>query len=171
MHHQPHFRTFNPLTIRDNIFELIGTDWMLVTAGDPDAFNTMTASWGGMGILWNLKVAWCVIRPTRHTFGFMERHDRFTLSFFTEQHRAALELCGALSGRDTDKVSRTGLHPLAVAPGCVTFIEARLVLCCRKIYHHDITPAGFHDPAIHNHYAAEDYHRMYVGEITAALMP
>ena len=35
----------------DNVIQLIGKEWMLVTAGDESSFNTMTASWGGMGYI------------------------------------------------------------------------------------------------------------------------
>lgn len=41
----------NELT--DNLFETISKEWMLVTAGTKDKFNTMTANWGGAGFLWN----------------------------------------------------------------------------------------------------------------------
>ena len=31
-------------TLNDNVFELIGKEWILVTAGKKDKFNMMTAS-------------------------------------------------------------------------------------------------------------------------------
>lgn len=37
--------------LSDNFFETISKEWMLVTAGNKDAFNTMTANWGGIGFL------------------------------------------------------------------------------------------------------------------------
>ena len=45
--------------------KMIGKDWMLITAADPDtgAVNTMTASWGAMGELWNKDVCFIFIRP------------------------------------------------------------------------------------------------------------
>ncbi|MBQ2207865.1 MAG: hypothetical protein II413_11765 [Treponema sp.] len=61
------FKTIRPEDIADNSFRMIGKDWMLVTActttEDEDGtirtgrVNTMTASWGGVGILWNKPVA------------------------------------------------------------------------------------------------------------------
>ncbi len=47
--------TFNPFT-------KIGSEWMLITAGDQSGYNTMTASWGGLGVLWGKNVATCYIR-------------------------------------------------------------------------------------------------------------
>jgi len=150
-------------------FGLVADDWMLVTAGTPASWNTMTASWGGFGHLWNKDVAFTFVRPTRHTFSFMEANPRYTLSFFDEPWRAALNVCGSVSGRDHDKAAITGLEPFEAAPGAVAFAQARLVLVCRILHRQDLDPAGFADPAIHGHYRG-DYHRLYVGEVTDALV-
>jgi flavin reductase (DIM6/NTAB) family NADH-FMN oxidoreductase RutF len=163
------FREIAPESIKDNVFKLIDKDWMLITAGTIDAWNTMTASWGGLGILWNKSVAFCFVRPTRHTYGFMEKHDRFTLSFFEEEWREALNLCGTRSGRDTDKAKETGLKPVSGAQGTVHFEQARMVLECRKLYFQDISPERFLDPSIDKNYPNKDYHRMYVGEVLRCL--
>ena len=163
------FKETRPEQLNDNPFKLIGTDWMLITAGAPESFNTMTASWGGLGILWERKVATCFIRPTRYTFEFAERSSGFTLSFFEERHRKALTHCGTHSGRDTDKISEAGLTPVKEG-GFIYFSEARLVLACRKIYSQDIDPGRFLDPKIGEMYPQKDYHRMYIGEIVKCLM-
>jgi flavin reductase (DIM6/NTAB) family NADH-FMN oxidoreductase RutF len=163
------FRTVSPASRPDNVFKLIDRDWMLVTAGTMDKFNMLTASWGGFGILWEREVAMCYIRPGRHTFGFMERHGMFTLSFFEEKYRPALKLCGKKSGRDTDKALAAGLTPVEGRKGGVYFAEARLVFECRKLYSQDIDPARFVDPKLDIFYPKKDYHRMYVGEIFTCL--
>ncbi len=162
-------RAVQPDALADNAWRLIGEDWMLVTAGAPEAYNTMTASWGGVGVLWSRNICWCVIRPQRYTFEFMERNSHFTLSFFSDLYRPALELCGSRSGRDTDKAAETGLtvQP-GPAPGTTTFAEARLVLACRKLYYQDLDPTHFVDPALDENYPNKDYHRMYFGEIVSA---
>jgi flavin reductase (DIM6/NTAB) family NADH-FMN oxidoreductase RutF len=165
----PDFKTIKPTAVGDNVFKLIDKDWMLITAGSIKSWNTMTASWGGLGVLWNKPVAFAFVRPTRHTYGFMERAGRFTLSFFPERYRKALAFCGTHSGRDTDKAAATGLAPLVVVPGAVSFKQARLVLVCRKLYTTDIDPARFVDPKIDKLYPKKDYHRLYVGEITTCL--
>ncbi len=165
------FRNVSPLDIPDNPFKLIGSDWMLITAGPPDAHNTMTASWGGLGVIWNKNICWCVIRPHRYTYEFVERADAFTLSYFDEDYRDALQLCGTKSGRDIDKAEAAGLTPVAgTLPGTTYFSEARMVLECRKIYFQDIDPSHFLDPGIQDNYPQRDYHRMYVGEIVSCLV-
>jgi flavin reductase (DIM6/NTAB) family NADH-FMN oxidoreductase RutF len=163
------FRTVDPFGLKDNVFKLIDKDWMLVTAGSLKSWNTMTASWGGLGVLWNKPVAFAFVRPTRHTYRFMEKADRFTLSFFTPKYRKALAFCGTHSGRDCDKAKETGLSPVSPAAGTVTFAQARLVLVCRKLYTTDIDPARFLDTKIDRNYPRKDYHRLYIGEVVRCL--
>lgn len=162
-------KEIKPEQLTDNPFTLIGKNWMLITAGTPDKFNTMTASWGGLGVLWERKVAFCFIRPTRYTYEFVEQSENFSLSFFGEQHRKAMAFIGSHTGRDTDKIKETGLTPVKES-GLVYYKEARLVLCCRKLYFQDISPERFLDPAIDDLYPQKDYHRMYAGEIVKCLI-
>lgn len=161
------FRRIAPEQITGNVFKLIGKDWMLITAGNVESYNTMTASWGGFGVLWNKNICFCVIRPHRYTYSFVERMDHFTLSFFTPEDREKLSICGSCSGKDVNKAHAARLTPLALGTSAVYFAEARLVLECRKIYFHDITPHNFLDVDIDMHYPEKDYHRMYIGEIVS----
>ena len=164
--------------LQDNPFTLIGTDWMLITAGDfsnkegkpgEKSYNTMTASWGGLGILWNKPVAFVFIRPQRHTFAFTEKQDNFTLSFFDETYIKALTLCGSKSGKDIDKAKETSLSPISLQSGAVTFSEARLVLECKKLYADWLDKDSFIcKELIEKNYPNEDFHRCYIAEITAA---
>ena len=77
-------------SLDQNVFSLIGEQWMLITAGTTERCNTMTASWGGLGVLWGSDVATCYIRPQRYTYEFVEGSDFFTLSFFGPEYRQAL---------------------------------------------------------------------------------
>lgn len=166
------FRSVAPASLSDNFFSRIGQDWMLITAEDGDGrLNTMTASWGTAGILWNKPVAVCFIRPQRHTFGIVENTDHLSLSFFpTGEGREALKYCGSKSGRDGDKFAATGLTPAYTADGVPYIEEANLVLICRKLYADDLKEAKFIDPALLSNYAAGDYHRFYICEIQEALV-
>jgi flavin reductase (DIM6/NTAB) family NADH-FMN oxidoreductase RutF len=156
-------------------FERIDSQWMLITAGDVENdkanWNTMTASWGGLGVLWNKDVAFIFIRPSRRTFGFANDSSVFTLSFFDEAFRPALNLCGEKSGRDTDKAAAAGLTPVFFqstgVKGAISFNEAREILFCKKIYSQDLDPALFLDASIEKNYNGNDYHRLFIGEILA----
>ncbi len=152
---------------KENAFELIGKEWMLVTAGTEEKFNTMTASWGGVGILWNKPVAFLFIRPERYTHEFLEQNERLTLSFYGEDYRKALQICGTKSGRDTDKVKECGLTPLKLESGGMTFAESRMTLDCRKLFKTEMTEANFIDrEIIDKQYGAHGgWHTVYVVEI------
>ena len=163
------FRRITTDEVIVNPFKLILRDWMLITAGPPDACNSMTAGWGGLGALWSRDIAFCVVRPVRHTYEFLEANSSFTLCFFEEQYKEALQFCGSKSGRDVpDKARAAGLTPIPGSlPATTVFPEASLVFECRKIYYQDLDPALFLDPKIEDWYPQKDYHRLYVGEILA----
>ncbi|MDP4094851.1 MAG: flavin reductase family protein [Bacillota bacterium] len=160
------FVEIKPEQITDNVFKLVGKDWMLITSGNKKKYNTMTASWGGFGVIWGKMACFCTIRPNRYTYEFVEKNDSFTLTFFDEKYRNALNFCGTKSGRDVDKAAETGLTPVESDNGSVYFDEARLVIECKKIYYQDLIPGNFLDLDIEKLYPQKDYHRMYIGEIT-----
>jgi flavin reductase (DIM6/NTAB) family NADH-FMN oxidoreductase RutF len=149
-------------------FQQFDEGWFLLTAGDfgSGQFNTMTISWGSIGIIWNRPMVQVVVRPTRYTYQFMENHDTFTLCALPEDQRDAMSLIGAKSGRDGDKILESGLTPIpsqkVAAPG---FAEAELILECHKMYWGDIDPQHFLMTEINQNYALKDYHRFYFGEI------
>ncbi len=163
------FKEISPLELNESAFRLIGKEWMLITAGDMNGWNTMTASWGGMGELWFKPVVFTFIRPQRYTLEFLEKQPTFTLSFFDESQREKLSFCGANSGRDCDKAIGAGLTPFATDCGSVAFEEARLVLECRKLYFQDLNPDQFLVPELEAHYSNKDYHRMFVSEVLRVL--
>lgn len=158
-------KEISPYELQGNTFQMIDRDWMLVTASDGEKFNTMTASWGGLGILWNKPVAFVFIRPQRYTFEFTEKNDRMTLTFFGGEKREALNICGTKSGRDCDKINEAGLLPVGIGDGLYTFEDAAVTLVCRKIYTDMIKAENMIDPAIMKCYKNNDFHKVYVCEI------
>lgn len=152
-----------------NPFNLIGNDWMLITSGSKENFNTMTASWGGLGVLWNKKVAFSFVRPQRYTFEFMEKNELFTLSFFGSEYKDALKICGRKSGRDCNKIKEAGLTPI-FKDDAPCFEEAKIVLICKKIYSRFISPECMIDKSLEKNYENKDYHKMFIGEILKCLV-
>ena len=144
--------------------------WVLLASGDFAAgqFNAMTIGWGALGTMWSQPFAFVAVRPSRFTFQFMEKFETFTLSAYSEDYHAALDLMGSRSGRDGDKIAAAGLTPEAsdvvAAP---SFAEAEIVVECRKVYANDLDPAKFLNENIHRHYPDGDYHRIYYGEIVS----
>ena len=158
----------DPKAIHENVFSLIGDQWMLVTAGTAERCNPMTASWGGLGVLWRKNVATIYIRPQRYTFEFLEREPGFSLSFFGSEYRQELALCGSRSGRELNKLKECGFTVETGAGGVPYIAQAQLVLVCRKLYWQDFDPAHFLAEEIGEEYPNRDYHRMYIGEIVEA---
>ena len=97
------FQPFNLDDIDINPFTKIGKEWALITAGNKEKYNTMTVSWGGMGILWGKKVAFLFIRDSRYTKEFIDNNDLLSISFLSEQYRDALNYCGTHSGRTENR--------------------------------------------------------------------
>ncbi|MBO4290184.1 MAG: flavin reductase [Lachnospiraceae bacterium] len=147
-----------------DIFTIYDKDWALAAAGTMESHNAMTVSWGGMGTLWNKPVVTIYVRPSRYTREFTEREEYFTVSFYDEKYREALNVMGTRSGRDCDKEAEAGLTAVPMGES-VTFKEAKRTLLCRKLYYQDLDPAGMAKEVQDKQYPGKDFHRMYIGEV------
>jgi flavin reductase (DIM6/NTAB) family NADH-FMN oxidoreductase RutF len=149
-------------------YDLWENQALLLTAGNylSGRFNCMTVGWGSFGTMWSRPFAMVVVRPHRYTYEFMESSESFTLCAFPEQYRPSLSLLGSQSGRDGDKIQKSGLTTIAskqvAAP---SFEEADLIIECNKVYWEDMKPTHFLADYIHKKYPDSDYHRIYFGEI------
>lgn len=160
--------SFQPISIdmlEINPFEKIGKDWALVTAGTKDHANTMTVSWGGLGVMWGKNVAFIFIRDSRYTKEFIDNGDFFSITFFDEQYKKALGYCGSHSGRSEDKITNAGLN--VASKHSIPYIdEGNLVLLCNKLSATKITEDSFLTPEIKEKwYQDGDMHTMYIAEI------
>lgn len=153
-----------------NPFTAIGKDWLLITAGNEEKCNTMTASWGAMGVMWGKNAVTVYIRPQRYTKEFVDQEDTFTVSVLPGQYRKALNYCGTVSGKGIDKIREAGLTP-CFFEGTPGIQEAELVLLCRKMYHDNIRPECFDAPSNDEKwYPQKDYHTMYIAEVVKAFV-
>ena len=168
----------SPYDLCVNPAEEIGRGWMLVSAARCEGkqfgsdYNTMTASWGGLGELWGKPVAFVFVRPERHTYRFTEESPYMTLTFFGDERKDTLSLCGSRSGRDTDKVALCGLIPvfLRFDDGRAVYFEgARRVLILKKLYAAPLNTSCFTESAPLQYYEKDGVHKMYVCEILTAL--
>ncbi len=160
-----------PITTKElsvKIHTLWDEGWFLLTAGNfaEKKYNSMTISWGSMGFMWGKPFVQVVVRPTRYTLAFMESNPDFTICAFPEQYHKALSLLGARSGRDGDKIKESGLTPCkSTLVSTPSYIEANLVIECKKIYSDIFKPQGFIDTSIDDNYRLGDYHRIFYGEV------
>lgn len=163
------FLKIDPKALNFNVFSAIGEQWMLITAGSKERCNTMTASWGGLGVLWGTPMATVYIRPQRYTKQFVDENEYFTLCFFSQDYRPQLSLCGTKSGREVDKVKACGFTVAEGAEGAPYFEQAELVLVCRKRMAMPMDPAAMPEDVKEKWYQG-DYHTMYWGEVVEALV-
>ena len=165
------FTQITPEEFNVSPFRLIGDEWMLISAPDDtkeSGLSAMTASWGGLGVLWNENIATVYIRPQRYTYSLVEKCDRFALCFFDEDYKKALRLCGSKSGRDLDKLKECGLTS-EIIDGVSVISEAKTVMICKKLYADDLKEDKFIDREHLSHYNG-DFHRFYIVKIEKILV-
>jgi len=130
------FKEIKPEELNKSAFKLLGKDWMLITAQKDNKVNTMTAAWGGFGVMFAKNVVYIVIRPQRYTREFVDNSDTFSLTFFDETFRKQLNYFGTVSGRDEDKISKSNLT-IQYLNHTPYFEEGNIAIICKKVYSQD----------------------------------
>ncbi len=147
---------------------------VLLTAKSGDRVNTMTISWGSLGIEWGKPLFTTFVRQHRFTKEFIDATGEFTVNIpVGEYDKKITAVCGSKSGRDMDKIAELGLtleEPEVVgAPG---IRELPLTLECRVRYVQDQDLKLLDEEDVEKWYPEEDgfrdFHTAYVGEIVAA---
>ena len=164
------FELMNVEELSETPFKLIGEDWMLITAQKDDKVNTMTAAWGGLGVMWNKNVAFMVVRDSRYTKEFIDGSEYYSLCFFDhKEYEKQLIYLGRISGRDESKIEKSELT-VEHYDGVPYFAESSLVFICRKMYRQHMDPENFLlDHIDSDFYSDKDYHNLYIGEVTKVL--
>lgn len=159
------FKEIKPEQLDKNIFHLLNDEWMLITAQKDNIVNTMTASWGGFGILWNKRVSNVVIRPQRYTKEFIDSSSTFSLCFFDKEYKKTMAYLGSVSGKDENKIEKSNLT-INHIKNTPYFEEASMVIICKKLYAQELKPECFIEKEVDsNTYPDKDYHTMYISEI------
>lgn len=161
------FKEISVKDIKDNLVGAIADEWMLISAGNMESHNMMTASWGFMGEIWGADSVVIAVRPQRYTMEFLNKNDTFALSFYGD-NKQIHKVCGSESGRDVNKTEKTGLTPV-FEEGTVYFEEANKVIICQKQYVSCLDPEKFIDKEPLKWYPTEDYHYMIIGKIIKVL--
>lgn len=159
------FKEMKPENLNESVFRIMGNEWMLITGEKEGRVNTMTAAWGGFGVMWNKNVAYTVIRPQRYTKEFVDSADTFSLCFFDKQYKKELGYLGSVSGRDEDKILKSGLSVIYI-DSTPCFQEARLVVICKKLYAQYFDPELFLAEGLDGeNYPNKDYHMLYISQV------
>ena len=149
-------KEINVYDLNLNPMKMIGEDWWLITAGNKNGYNSMTASWGHMGSLWERKngkahlglpTIIIYVRPQRHTKNYLDHEELFTLSVFDDSYKKTLGYLGRVSGKDTNKMEQVNLTPI-FENNTTYFKEAKMVFVCRKLYQSSLKKEGFIDQSL-----------------------
>lgn len=153
---------------------------VLITSKAGDKVNSMTISWGMLGIEWGKPVFITVIREGRFTRELLEKNGEFTVNIpLDSSQKKILGFCGSKSGRDTDKLKELGLtleEPESISvPGIK---ELPLTLECRIVYRQKQDIQAMEPEAVEKFYpqnvdssftgSNRDVHIAYYGEIVNA---
>lgn len=165
------FQAISPEQITENVFKTVGKDWHCITAGNDSLFNSMTASFGGWGILFSKPATWCMLRADRYTLEIMRKQQTYTMSYFDDQYKSQLLLFGSKSGRNSQKMSETTLTPVKTPQGNISYKEARLIIECKLIEVTTVSPDDYYSEEgrkfVTDAYdEIKKYHKLVFGEIT-----
>lgn len=153
---------------------------VLLTTRTDDKVNSMTISWGTLGIEWARPIFTTFVREHRFTREQLEKNPEFTINIpVGEYNKKILGVCGSKSGRDMDKIGELGLTLVDSDEISVPGIkELPLTLECKVIYHQlqdkSAIPEGIQQsnypqdvPSTHPS-SNKDYHEAFYGEIVKA---
>ena len=155
-----------------NIFSELKNSWAILTAGDKKTkYNSMTISWGGIGVIWGKNVCYVFVRQSRFTKDFIDNSDSVTISFLNDDYKKAKEILGKISGRDCDKMALAGLNYTYDPDFDGSYIrEADYCFKCKKLYCVDMPYESLPKEIINTYYLDGDMHTLYVCEIKQFLV-
>jgi flavin reductase (DIM6/NTAB) family NADH-FMN oxidoreductase RutF len=124
----------------------------LVTVADAaGGANIVTLAWVGMACSDPVCVT-IAVRPSRHSHGLLKASGEFCVNIPSEDMAAATDLCGVVSGRDTDKWAAAGFtSEPAEHVSAPRIAECRYSLECRVV-----------------HSVVLGAHELFVGEVLGA---
>lgn len=165
------FKQISPEEISDNVFTLAGKVFPVITAGNEDHYNSMTASGGGMGLLLKKPSTWCILRADRYTLELIQKKLTYTLSYFPGEYKKQILFLGSKSGRDSEKMKEVELTSVRTPSGNMTFKEARLIIECKLMEITTAYPDDFYTQEAKDflneaYQEANEYRKLVFGEIT-----
>lgn len=165
------FKSIPASEISENVFKLVGTDYTVITAGTETDYNSMVASWGGFGILFNKPTTWCMLRANRYTLEYMKKTEIYTMSYFDDVYKEQIMLFGTKSGRDSEKMKEHTLNEVKTPSGSMSYKEAKLIIECKLTEITTVSPKDYYSEegkqfVIDAYKEAKDYHKLVFGEIT-----
>lgn len=152
---------------------------VLLTSKAGDTVNSMTISWGTLGIEWATPIFIAYIREHRYTRELLENGDSFTVNIPLDgANRKPLGILGVKSGRNSNKIVESGITYIPSekidAPAVK---EYALTLECKIVYKQlqdrtalDVSKMEFYPQDVDGsfHDRNKDFHVAFYGEIVDA---
>lgn len=165
------FTSIQPAEISESVFKLVGSDYTVITSGKPEDYNSMVASFGGWGILFEKPTTWCFLRANRHTLNYIRKEQTYTMAYFDAPFKEQIMIFGTKSGKDTNKMKEHTLTAVQTPSGSTSYKEAKLIIECKLIELTTVSPNDFYTQEGKDFVAgaydeAKDYHKLVFGEIT-----
>jgi flavin reductase (DIM6/NTAB) family NADH-FMN oxidoreductase RutF len=165
------FKAIDIKDVEEDVFTLVNKNFTVLTAGNPQHYNSMVASWGGWGILFDKPVTWCFLRSNRYTLELMRNEQTYAMVYFDDEYKNDIMLFGTKSGKDTDKMKESKLTPVQTPDGNVVYKEAKLIIECKLFEVTTVSPNDFQTEdarkfVVDAHAETNDYHKIVFGEIT-----
>lgn len=165
------FKKIEPTELTDNVFRLLSQDHTVITAGTDSLYNSMTASWGGWGQLFEKPVTWCFLNGSRYTLELIKKEEVYTMSYFPEQYKDQVIAFGSKSGRNSDKMKNHTFTMVKTPEGNISYKEAKLIIECKLFEVTSVNPDDFYTEEgrffVENAYKdAKEYHKLVFGMIT-----
>ncbi|MCD8260860.1 MAG: flavin reductase [Bacteroides sp.] len=164
------FKSVKPSEIHENVFKLFAEDYSVITSGIPEDYNSMVASYGGWGILFEEPVVWGFLRASRYTLEYIRNHRTYTLTFFDAPYKEKIMYFGTASGRGTDKMKTHGLTAVQTPGGSIAYKEASLIIECELAEITTVNPDDYYlqkgrDFVEEGYADAGEYHKLVFGTI------
>lgn len=153
---------------------------ILLTTKADDKVNTMSISWGTLGIEWGKQIFTVFVRENRFTRTMLDKNPEFTINIpYGDFNKKIIGYCGSKSGRNVDKIKDMNLtleesDEISV-PGIK---ELPLTLECKVLYRQmqdkDAIPQDIKDDCYPQDVdstsplANKDFHIAYYAEIVKA---
>ncbi len=153
---------------RETMAALTQGGLLLCTMGADGKPNPMTIGWMTGGVIWGKPIIEVLVRPSRYSFSRLEQVAEFTVNVMTPEFVDAIQICGSMSGRDTDKFAETGMTPAPAQQVTVPLIEqAAISYECRVVHTNEVIPPHLAPEIVSAFYPQGDFHRVFFGEALA----
>lgn len=165
------FKTIEAKDVKDDIFTLVNKDFSVLTAGDSSHYNSMVASWGGWGILFDKQVVFSFLRSNRYTLELIRKENKYTMTFFDKEYQEDIMKFGMSSGRTSNaKMTTTSLTAVQTPSGNMTYKQAKLIIELDLFEVTTVSPDDFRTEearkfVVDAHSETGEYHKIVFGEI------